>query len=40
MLTEGTATKTPEELEEEIDLLGANINVYSGTENMSIRVNC
>jgi len=40
MLTEGTATKTPEELEEEIDLLGANINVYSGTENMGVTVNC
>jgi zinc protease len=40
MLKEGTTTKTPEELEEEIDLLGASINVYSGTETMTIRVNC
>ncbi|MFV0591654.1 MAG: M16 family metallopeptidase [Draconibacterium sp.] len=40
MLTEGTATKTPEELEEEIDLLGANINVYAGTENIGVSVNC
>ncbi|MCE4563065.1 insulinase family protein [Maribellus sp. CM-23] len=40
MLTEGTATKTPEELEEEIDLLGARIGVYSGTENMTVYVNC
>ena len=40
MLMEGTATKTPEELEEEIDLLGANINTRAGTENMSVSVNC
>jgi len=40
MLLEGTATKTPEELEEEIDLLGANINISSGTENMQVYVNC
>ncbi|MCK3683197.1 pitrilysin family protein [Maribellus sp. YY47] len=40
MLTEGTATKTPEELEEEIDLLGASINVYAGTENLTVSVNC
>ncbi|MDX8340881.1 pitrilysin family protein [Draconibacterium sp. IB214405] len=39
MLMEGTATKTPEELEEEIDLLGANINVRAGTENISVSVN-
>ncbi len=40
MLKEGTATKTPEELEEEIDMLGAYISVRSGTENMTISVNC
>ncbi|MBT3384542.1 MAG: insulinase family protein [Prolixibacteraceae bacterium] len=40
MLMEGTASKTPEELEEAIDLLGASIYVRSGTENMSINVNC
>ena len=40
MLTEGTAVKTPEELEEAIDLLGARISVRSGTENMTISVNC
>ncbi len=40
MLMEGTANKTPEELEEEIDLLGANIYTYAGTENMAISVNC
>ena len=40
MLMEGTASKTPEELEEAIDMLGANIYVSSGTEKMSISVNC
>ncbi len=40
MLMEGTANKTPEELEEEIDLLGASISVGSGTENMQVYVNC
>ena len=39
MLMEGTANKTPEELEEEIDLLGARINVYSSTEGMTVSVN-
>lgn len=39
MLMEGTATKTPEELEEEIDLLGANIYISGGTENITINVN-
>lgn len=36
----GTATKTPEELEDAIDLLGANINVYAGLETIDISVNC
>lgn len=40
MLMEGTAGKTPEELEEAIDLLGASIYVSSGTETMTISVNC
>jgi zinc protease len=40
MLMEGTANKTPEELEEAIDMLGARIYVNAGTENMSISVNC
>ncbi len=40
MLNEGTATKTPEELEEAIELLGARIRVSSGTENINISVNC
>ncbi|MDH5598950.1 MAG: insulinase family protein, partial [Cyclobacteriaceae bacterium] len=33
IMMEGTANKTPEELEEEIELLGASINMYTG-ENM------
>jgi len=39
MLMEGTANKTPEKLEEEIDMLGANISVRAGTESMSVSVN-
>lgn len=36
IMTEGTATKTPEELEQAIDLLGASIRVSSGRESFSI----
>lgn len=36
MLNEGTATKTAAELEEAIGLLGANINVRSGLEEITI----
>lgn len=39
MLMEGTALKTPEELEEAIDLLGARINVFGSTENITLSVN-
>jgi len=39
MLKEGTATKTPEELEEAIEMLGASIDIYGGTENITINVN-
>jgi len=39
LMTEGTATKTPEELEEVIDMLGASINVYGGEQSISINVN-
>jgi zinc protease len=39
MLTEGTATKTPEELEEAIELLGANINVNAGSDKITVNVN-
>jgi zinc protease len=39
MLTQGTARKTPEELEEAIQQLGATINVVAGTEDVRISVN-
>ncbi|MEH6408123.1 MAG: insulinase family protein, partial [Leeuwenhoekiella sp.] len=39
IMMEGTANKTPEELEEEIDLLGANINMYTTEESIIIRGN-
>ncbi len=35
----GTASKTPEELEKAIDMLGASINVSAGTQSFSIRGN-
>ncbi|MEO9954260.1 pitrilysin family protein [Nonlabens sp.] len=37
LMNKGTATKTPAQLEETIDQLGANITIYSG--NQSIAVN-
>ncbi len=39
MLNEGTKNKTPEELEEAIDLLGANVYVGAGGQGTSIYVN-
>lgn len=39
MLNEGTELKSPEELEEEIDLLGAMIRVSAGTDNITVSVN-
>jgi zinc protease len=36
MLTQGTARKTPQELEEAIQQLGASINVFAGTEDVRI----
>lgn len=39
MMTRGTKTKTPEELEEAIQQLGAAINVGADTESITIRVN-
>ena len=39
LMTEGTANRTPEELEEAIEMLGANINVYGGERSISINVN-
>lgn len=38
MLKEGTANKTPEELEEAIEMLGASINISGGTENIVVDV--
>lgn len=38
MLTKGTAKKTPLELEEAIELLGASIVVGAGTEDVRLRV--
>ena len=39
ILMEGTQNKTPEELEEAIDLLGASINMYTTNESIVIRGN-
>lgn len=39
LMTEGTATKTPEELEEAIEMLGANIDVNAGMSTISVNVN-
>ena len=39
ILMEGTANKTPEELEEEIEMLGASINMYTTNESIVVRGN-
>ncbi len=39
MMTQGTKNKTPQELEEAIQQLGATINVNADTEDIRIRVN-
>jgi len=39
ILMEGTATKTPEQLEEEIELLGASIRMFTGDEAITISGN-
>lgn len=39
MMMEGTKNRTPEELEELIELLGARISVNAGIENITISVN-
>ncbi len=39
IMMEGTASKTPEQLEEEIEMLGANINMYTTNESIVIQVN-
>lgn len=37
LMTKGTANKSPKELEEAIELLGANINVYASEDNIVLR---
>jgi len=39
IMMEGTANKTPQELEEEIELLGASISMFTGRESITIRGN-
>ena len=39
MMTQGTQKKTPQELEDAIQQLGASINVVAGTEDVRIMVN-
>jgi zinc protease len=39
IMMEGTANKTPLQLEEEITLLGASINMFTGNESITIRGN-
>jgi len=39
VLPQGTRNKTPEELEEEIELLGSDINMYAGLEEISFSAN-
>ncbi|MFN0141077.1 MAG: M16 family metallopeptidase [Pyrinomonadaceae bacterium] len=39
MMTEGTRRKTPQQLEEAIEQLGASINVYASSEDVTIGVN-
>lgn len=38
VLPQGTKNRTPEELEEEIELLGSNINLYAGREEMTFNI--
>ena len=40
LMNEGTALKTPEELENAMGLLGARISVYSDVERMGISISC
>ena len=39
IMMEGTANKTPEQLEEEIEMLGASINMYTTSESIVVRGN-
>ena len=38
VLPQGTRNRTPEELEEEIELLGSSINLYAGREEMTFNL--
>ncbi len=40
IMMQGTATKTPEELEDAIGQLGANINMYTADEFINVSGNC
>lgn len=40
LMNEGTKNKTPLELEEAIDELGASVFISSGRESLSLRANC
>ena len=40
LMTQGTASKTPAQLEEAIDLLGASISVNSGPEEIRVQARC
>lgn len=40
VMMEGTRNKTPEELEEAIDLLGASLRMYTGQESIVLSVSC
>ena len=40
IMQEGTATKTPEELEDAIGQIGANISMYTSSEHITITANC
>ena len=40
LMIEGTQTKTPAQLEEAIGLLGASINVFAGSEEVTISASC
>ena len=40
MMNEGTKTKTPEELEDAIGMIGANIRISAGNEDISVDVSC
>ena len=40
VMMEGTANKTPEDLEDAIGQLGASINMYTSAEHITINANC